>query len=251
MSGNGCGRVSAIPVSWCVRVQWYRQHPPASNPWQLSILRLISEDARKAHRTIICSAVDVATYLINEKRERCERWKTRAMHNWCWCQSAHSDAGIFHRRVRDDERKLPENAQISYQIPAAPATVDPIAERERRPAEQPAVAALLPKTVAPVSAAPADTGARPASNTETPRRQFLGPRKALVCPRTQRRRGGVRPSTGRNRRAASHSRGGSGSGGARRDGARWARAPAGATPTRRRAPEISHAGMPARAFAAI
>ncbi|MGA2563073.1 MAG: hypothetical protein ABSF96_05875, partial [Steroidobacteraceae bacterium] len=57
------------------------------------------------------------------------------------------------RRVRDDELQLPENSQVSYQIPAAPPSADPLTEREKRPpSEQPAVAALLPKTAAPVSA---------------------------------------------------------------------------------------------------
>ena len=58
------------------------------------------------------------------------------------------------RRVRDDETELPENTQVSYQMPAAPPSVDPVAERDKRPpAEQPAVAALLPKTAAPRGAA--------------------------------------------------------------------------------------------------
>jgi ribonuclease E len=83
------------------------------------------------------------------------------------------------RRVRDDETLLPENSQISYQIPAAPASIDPIAEREKRPAELPAVAALLPKTAAPITAAPATVTAATAGAHETPSGGFWGRVKRL------------------------------------------------------------------------
>src|SRR5665213_535965 len=130
----------------------------------LSILRLISEDARKDRtaRIIVQLPVDVATYLINEKREALRALEDKGHAQLVLVPNPHIQTPEYSiRRVRDDETQLPENAQISYQIPAAPATVDPIAERERRPAEQPAVAALLPKTVAPITAAPA---AAPAAN---------------------------------------------------------------------------------------
>src|SRR5665213_3007255 len=130
----------------------------------LSILRLISEDARKDRtaRIIVQLPVDVATYLINEKREALRALEDKGHAQLVLVPNPHIQTPEYSiRRVRDDETQLPENAQISYQIPAAPATIDPIAERERRPAEQPAVAALLPKTVAPITAAPA---AAPAAN---------------------------------------------------------------------------------------
>jgi ribonuclease E len=125
----------------------------------LAVLRLIGEDVRKDRtgRVIVQLPVDVATYLINEKREA-----LRALEDKSSCQlvivpNPHIQTPEYSiRRVRDDEVQLPENAQISYQIPVAPAAADPAAERDKRPpAEQPAVAALLPKTAAPIVAAPA------------------------------------------------------------------------------------------------
>jgi ribonuclease E len=124
----------------------------------LAILRLIGEDVRKDRtaRLIVQVPVDVATYLINEKREA-----LRALEDKSSCQlvivpNPHIQTPEYSiRRVRDDEVQLAENTQISYQIPVTPAAPDPAAERDKRPpAEAPAVAALLPKTAAPIVAAP-------------------------------------------------------------------------------------------------
>src|SRR5579863_1063612 len=149
----------------------------------LSILRLVSEDARKDRtaRIIVQLPVDVATYLINEKREALRALEDKGHAQLVLVPNPHIQTPEYSiRRVRDDETQLPENAQISYQIPAAPATIDPIAERERRPAEQPAVAALLPKTVAPISAAPARMDAS-ASTQEAPGSGFWGRVKRLFA----------------------------------------------------------------------
>ena len=124
----------------------------------LAVLRLIGEDVRKDRtgRVIVQLPVDVATYLINEKREA-----LRALEDKSSCQlvivpNPHIQTPEYSiRRVRDDEVQLAENAQVSYQIPVAPAAPDATAERDKRPpAEPPAVAALLPKTAAPIVAAP-------------------------------------------------------------------------------------------------
>jgi ribonuclease E len=119
----------------------------------LSILRLISEDARKERtaRVIVQLPVDVATYLINEKREALRALEDKGRAQVVLVPNPHIETPEFSiRRVRDDEAGLPENLQISYQIPSAPTSVDPVAERTRPPAEQPAVAALLPRTAAPL-----------------------------------------------------------------------------------------------------
>jgi ribonuclease E len=120
----------------------------------LSILRLIGEDARKDRtaRIIVQLPVDVATYLINEKREALRGLEDKGHAQLVLVPNPHIQTPEYSiRRVRDDETQLPENSQISYQIPSAPPSVDPIAEREKRPpTEQPAVAALLPKTAAPI-----------------------------------------------------------------------------------------------------
>ncbi len=123
----------------------------------LSILRLIGEDARKDRtaRLIVQVPVDVATYLINEKRDALRELEDKSHAQMVIVPNPHIQTPEFTiRRVRDDEAQLAENSQVSYQIPAAPAVAD-AAERDRKPAaEQPAVAALLPKTAAPVAAPP-------------------------------------------------------------------------------------------------
>jgi ribonuclease E len=135
----------------------------------LSILRLIGEDARKERtmRVIVQVPVDVATYLINEKRDALRSLEHKGHAQLVLVPNPHIQTPEYSiRRVRDDEMQLPENAQVSYQIPAAPPTTDPLTEREKRPpTEQPAVAALLPKTAAPISADANGTSA--ASGAET------------------------------------------------------------------------------------
>src|SRR5665213_2530855 len=124
----------------------------------LSILRLVGEDVRKERtsRLIIQVPVDVATYLVNEKREALRALEDKSHVQIMIVPNPHIQTPEYSiRRLREDEAQLPENNQISYQIPVAPAALDP-AEREKKLlSEQPAVAPLLPKTVAPVSAAAA------------------------------------------------------------------------------------------------
>src|ERR1700691_4812174 len=134
----------------------------------LSILRLIGEDARKERtiRVIVQVPVDVATYLINEKRDALRSLEHKGHAQLVLVPNPHIQTPEYSiRRVRDDEMQLPENSQVSYQIPAAPPTMDPLTEREKRPAtEQPAVAALLPKTAAPISADANGTSAASAAS---------------------------------------------------------------------------------------
>jgi ribonuclease E len=124
----------------------------------LSILRLIGEETRKDRtaRLIVQVPVDVATYLINEKRDALRALEEKSHAQMVIVPNPHIQTPEYSiRRVRDDEAQLAENSQVSYQIPAAPAVADAI-ERDRKPAaEQPAVAALLPRTAAPVVAPPA------------------------------------------------------------------------------------------------
>src|SRR5580658_3316248 len=123
----------------------------------LSILRLIGEETRKDRtaRLIVQVPVDVATYLINEKRDALRALEDKGHAQMVIVPNPHIQTPEYSiRRVRDDEAQLAENSQVSYQIPAAPAVVD-AAERDRKPpAEQPAVAALMPRTAAPIVAAP-------------------------------------------------------------------------------------------------
>jgi ribonuclease E len=132
----------------------------------LSILRLIGEDARKERtsRIIVQVPVDVATYLMNEKRDWLRDTEDKTKTNIVLVPNPHIQTPEYSfRRVRDDEVGLPEHSQVSYQMPAAPAIADPTLDRDKKPtAEAPAVAAFMPPTAAPVVAAPERAPARPA-----------------------------------------------------------------------------------------
>src|SRR5277367_5501956 len=131
----------------------------------LSILRLIGEELRKDRtvRVIAQVPVDVATYLINEKREWMRDLESKIDVQIVVVPNPHIQTPEYSiRRLRDDESQLPENNQVSYQMPIAPEVIDPVAEAAKKPAEPPAVVALMPATSAPAAPAPAPT-ATPAS----------------------------------------------------------------------------------------
>jgi ribonuclease E len=137
----------------------------------LSILRLMGEDARKdrTKRMVAQMPVEVATYLINEKREELRELGDKTHTEIVIVPNPHMQTPDYTlKRVRDDETLLPENSQLSYLIPAAPVVADPtIADANKAAAEVPAAAAFLPppapmpiavamaETATPASAAPA------------------------------------------------------------------------------------------------
>src|SRR5579871_2148218 len=85
----------------------------------LSILRLIGEDARKDRtaRLIVQLPVEVATYLINEKRDALRALEDKGHAQVVLVPNPHIETPEYSiRRVREDESQLPENSQISYQI---------------------------------------------------------------------------------------------------------------------------------------
>jgi ribonuclease E len=125
----------------------------------LSILRLVGEDARKERtaRIIVQVPVDVATYLINEKRDWLRTLGDKSNTDIVIVPNPHIETPEYSiRRVRDDEAGAPENTQISYQIPQKPEVADPSAA-EKKPASEPAaVQPLMPATAAPIVIAAAE-----------------------------------------------------------------------------------------------
>jgi ribonuclease E len=121
----------------------------------LAILRIVGEEARKERTSKVIAQlpVEVATYLLNEKRD--------------WVQSLEdsNDTQIVlvanplletpHyevRRVRDDQTELPENAGVSYSLAdRLPEPETPQAILERKQIEMPAVGTLKPTKPAPKS----------------------------------------------------------------------------------------------------
>jgi ribonuclease E len=89
----------------------------------LALLRLIGEEARK-DRTVKVIAqlpVEVATYLMNEKRDWLNGIETKSGAQVVLVPNKYMETPAYEiRRVRDDEAGLPENNAISHQIPVVP-----------------------------------------------------------------------------------------------------------------------------------
>jgi len=103
----------------------------------LALLRLIGEEARKERtgRVITQVPVDVATYLINEKREQLQQIESRDKVSLVIVPNPHMQTPAYTlRRVRDDEKELPENTTVSYQLADQPSVEDTnIGNRDKKP----------------------------------------------------------------------------------------------------------------------
>src|ERR1700748_1635530 len=145
--GNGIGNIRSV--------EWMA----------LSILRLIGEDGRKDRtaRVLVQVPVDVATYLINEKRETLRSLEDKTHVDLAIIPNPHMQTPEYTiTRLRDDEAELPENKQLSYLMPTAPVVAEPGTAKDKRPpAEAPAVATLLPATAAPLHPTPAPVAVAP------------------------------------------------------------------------------------------
>ena len=134
----------------------------------LALLRLIGEEARKERtgRVVAQVPVDVATYLMNEKREQLKQIEVRDRVSLVIVPNQHMLTPAYTlRRVRDDEKELPENSTVSYQIADQPMLDDSnIGDRDKKPqGEVPLVtgitAATAPMPVvepAPIAPAPVE-----------------------------------------------------------------------------------------------
>ena len=116
----------------------------------LTLLRLIGEEARKDRtaKVIAQLPVDVATYLINEKRETLHEFEAKTKTEVILVPNKYMETPAYEiRRVRDDEIALTENTGTSYKLAQQPTVdVDAIAHRaEQLPAPaQPAVTTIAP-----------------------------------------------------------------------------------------------------------
>src|SRR6202050_5064061 len=107
----------------------------------LSILRLISEDARKDRtaRVIVQLPVDVATYLINEKRDALRALEDKGHAELIIVPNENIQTPEYSiRRVRDDEMDLPEHRQATYLMPSAPEVIEPGSAPDKKPQGEPA-----------------------------------------------------------------------------------------------------------------
>ena len=125
----------------------------------LAVLRLIGEEARKDRtaRVVAQLPVDVATFLINEKREWLNEVESRGNVDIILVPNPNIETPNYSiKRVRDDEVNLPENAGISYQMAEqAPLEIDfKTAAEKKPPAPGPAVQTIVPAAPAPVAPPP-------------------------------------------------------------------------------------------------
>jgi ribonuclease E len=123
----------------------------------LAILRLIGEEVRKERtaRVIVQMPVEVATFLVNEKREALANIEKKGSADIVLVPNANMQTPNYTiRRVRDDETLLTENAGVSYQMatpPAEPAAATEAANgRDKKPVAQPAVVPMLAASTTPM-----------------------------------------------------------------------------------------------------
>ncbi len=138
----------------------------------LALLRLIGEEARKERtgRVIAQVPVDVATYLMNEKRDWLNQIESRDKVSLVIVPNPHLQTpGYTLRRIRDDEKELPENTTVSYQLADQPSIDDSnIGSRDKKPqGEAPLVPSLLASSTAPIIPMPVPE-APPAAPTPPP-----------------------------------------------------------------------------------
>jgi len=152
----------------------------------LAVLRLIGEEARKDRtaKVIAQLPVDVATYLMNEKREMLHDIETRGHIDIILVPNRYIETPAYEiRRVRDDEAGLPENSVISHQMAIEPKVdMDAIATEEETkapPPPQPAVTTIVPSTPAPPPA-PEPVAVAPLAAAPVVMIQPYGPRDGVV-----------------------------------------------------------------------
>ena len=158
----------------------------------LALLRLIGEEARKERtgRVIAQVPVDVATYLINEKRDWLNQIESRDKVSLVIVPNPHLQTPAYTlRRIRDDEKELPENTTVSYQIADQPTIDDSnIGNRDKKPqGDVPLVPSILPASAAPIIPMPVSTpAAEPRVGSAS---RSLGAFLALVVRQRRRSRG--------------------------------------------------------------
>ena len=124
----------------------------------LAILRIVGEEARKERTTKVIAQlpVEVATYLLNEKRDWVKSVETR--HDTQVVLVANSALETPHydiRRVRDDQAELPENTGVSYSLAEAEPEPDvPTSMQERNVADDAAIGKIEPSSPAPARKPP-------------------------------------------------------------------------------------------------
>ncbi len=134
----------------------------------LHILRILQEEAMKENTAAIHAQVpvDVATYLLNEKRTDIAKLEARMRVSIVLIPNKYLETPHYSiERLRHDDERL-DQAKASYERAISPPTEAPYgrekAEEERaRPKQEAVVRGIVPETPAPVVAPPAPVPAAP------------------------------------------------------------------------------------------
>jgi len=128
----------------------------------LAILRIIGEEARKERTAKVVAQlpVEVATYLLNEKRDWVQNLESREDTQVIMVANPALETPHYQvRRIRDDQVELPENTGLSYTLVDAPDEEElPPAMQEAKPIETAAIATATPITPAPPRKKPQKKG---------------------------------------------------------------------------------------------
>ena len=121
----------------------------------LSVLRLIEEEAMKERtsRVVAQLPVNVATFLLNEKRQIIAEVEKRCSVNVVLVPNPHLDSPRYEiQRLREDEVQPTGTVISSYKLVTEPPIPElPGVEAKREPPPEPAVKSIVPATPAPVS----------------------------------------------------------------------------------------------------
>ena len=132
----------------------------------LAVLRLIGEESRKdrSAKVIAELPVEVATFLLNEKREWLHNLELRTDVSILLVANAALETPNYTiRRVRDDQTLLPENSGASYTLttPEGDLLEAALELSTKKTSETPAITNVRPQTPAP-----APKAQRPVANSE-------------------------------------------------------------------------------------
>ena len=140
----------------------------------LQVLRLLQEEAMKENTAAVHAQVpvDVATFLLNEKRSDITKIETRLKVNLILIPNRHLETPHHHiERLRHDDPRL-EDVKTSFELVDAPSTDMSWAPKEQEVKAKPEalVKGITPAQPAPVSATPA---ARASSENQEPAKPGL------------------------------------------------------------------------------
>jgi len=133
----------------------------------LHILRILQEEAMKENTAQVVAQVpvDVATFLLNEKRNEVLSIETRFKVNVLLVPNRHLETPNYTiERLRHDDLNQSEPLPLSFNLVSQPEEVDPvkqIKEEAKEPRQEAAVKGITPAERAPMPAPPAEAAPPP------------------------------------------------------------------------------------------